>query len=421
MRMISSFALALALGGIGLATPAIAKKADAAEQGQPKIKLTPAVQNNLAAAQTAIKANDLATAQAKLDAAKPGIATDQDRFYVGQIEYQLGKAKNDQTTQNEGIDLMVQSNQAPASLLRQLLTVQAQNAYTAKNYPLAQQKLLAAQQAGADDPAIVPMLVESMRNSGETLKALQTLNTAIDANLAAGKPVPNEWFQRGLTIGYTAKPNPADAPAIADATSTITEKWVAAYPTKANWHDALATYSSQYKVPTDVQVDMFRLQRAAGVLSGDTDYREYADDVYLRYPNEAVTVLKEGSDKGVVNLTAKNDAAEVYGIAKAKVAADKASLPAGEKSARVAANGKAALSMGDAYAGYGDYAKAAELYKVAIDKGGIDVPTATLRMGWVQAMGGNAAAAKQTFAQVTGIRKPLAQFWIVHLDHPTQG
>lgn len=423
MRMISSFAIALALGGVGLASPATAKKKDdaAADQGQAKIKLTPAVQNNLAAAQTALKANDLATAQAKLDAAKPGIATDQDRYFVGQIAYQLGKAKNDQAAENEGIDLMVQSGQAPATMMRQLLTVQAQNAYNAKNYPLAQQKLVAAQAAGADDPAIVPMLVESMRLSGDTLKALQTLNSAIDANIAANKPVPNEWFQRGLTIGYTAKPSPADAPAIADATSAITQKWVAAYPTKSNWHDALATYGSQYKIPTDVQVDSFRLQRAAGVLSGDTDYREYADDVYLRYPNEAVTVLKEGSDKGVVNLTAKNDAAEVYGIAKGKVAADKASLPAGEKSARIAANGKAALSMGDAYAGYGDYAKAAELYKVAIDKGGIDVPTATLRMGWVQALGGNAAAAKQTFAQVTGIRKPLAQFWIVHLDHPTQG
>ncbi len=424
MRTLSTLALALALGGAGLAAPALAKdkKADA-DAGTPKIKLTPAVQNNLAAAQTALKANDFATAQAKLDAAKPAAATDQDRFYVGQIEYQIGKAKNDQAVLDDGINLMVQSGQAPAALQRQLLTVQAQAAYNAKNYGVAEQKLLAAQAAGANDPDMVPMLVQSMQLNGETLKSLQTLNAAIDANTAAGKPTPSEWYQRGFSIGYKAStaPNAADAPAIAEATSTITQKWLAAYPTKANWHDALVIYMTQYKLPTDAQVDVFRLLRAAGALAGDSDYREYAEDVYLRYPNEAKSVLEEGSSKGIVNLSGKNDATEVMGIVKAKVSADQASLPAAEKSARVAATGKAALSTADAFAGYGQWAKAAELYKVAIDKGGVDVPTAQLRMGWAQAMGGDAAAAKQTLAQVTGIRKPIAQFWTIHLDHPTQG
>ena len=267
------------------------------------------------------------------------------------------------------------------------------------------------------------MLVQSMQNTGQTLQALQTLNAAIDANTRAGKPTPSEWYQRGFSIGYQAsgKASAADLPAIAEATSAITQKWVAAYPTKGNWHDALVIYMTQYKVPTDVQVDVFRLMRAAGALAGDADYREYAEAVYLRYPNEAKTVLEEGASKGIVNLSGKNDATEVLGIVKGKVAADQASLPAAEKSARVAATGKAALSTADAYAGYGQYAKAADLYKVAIDKGGVDVPTAQLRMGWAQALAGDGAAAKQSFSAVTGIRKPLAQFWIVHIDHPTQG
>jgi tetratricopeptide (TPR) repeat protein len=425
MRFTSTLALGLALAAAGLAQPALArdKKADAADQGAPKIKLTPAVQNNLAAAQTAIKANDFATAQTKVEAAKPAIATAQDKFYVGQVEYQLGKAKQDEALQTDGMTLMVDSGQAPPALQQQLLTVQAQTAYNAKNFPLAVQKLQAAQAAGADDPALVPMLVQSMQNSGQTVQALQALNAAIDANTQAGKPVPSEWYQRGFSIGYQAssKASAGDAPQIAQLTSDITRKWVAAYPAKGNWHDALVIYSTQYKVPTDVQVDVFRLMRAVGALTSDADYREYAEDVYLRYPNEAMTVLQEGNSKGIVNLTGKNDATEVLGIVKGKVAADKASLAPGEKSARVAANGKSAMGLGDAYAGYGEWAKAADLYKVAIDKGGVDVPTATLRMGWAQAMAGNTAAAKTSFGAVTGIRQPLAQFWLVHLDHPTQG
>jgi hypothetical protein len=164
---------------------------------------------------------------------------------------------------------------------------------------------------------------------------------------------------------------------------------------------------------------VLRLQRAANALEGDADYREYADDVYLRFPNEAMQVLQEGSSKGIVNLTAKGDAADVMAIVKGKVAADKASLPAADKSARAAANGKAALSTADAYVGYGDYAKAIDLYKVAIAKGGIDAGAANLHMGWAQALSGDTAGAKTTFAAVTGPKKPIADFWIIHLDHPT--
>ena len=125
MRFTSTLGLGIALALA--AQPALArdKKADSADQGAPKIKLTPAVQNNLAAAQTAIKASDFATAQAKVEAAKPAIATAQDKFYVGQIEYQLGKAKQDEALQNDGMGLMVDSGQAPPALQQQLLTVQA--------------------------------------------------------------------------------------------------------------------------------------------------------------------------------------------------------------------------------------------------------------------------------------------------------
>lgn len=417
MRIVSTLALALAIGGMGIAAPALAKK----EPKAAPVKYTPAVQNALAAAQKALAANDLATAQAKIAEAKPLVATDDDRYITGSLQYQLGQKNKDQAMINEAIDMMAASGKAPAEQQQQLLVIQGKLAYQAKDYRKAETALVAAQKAGSTDADLVPVLVSSMANNGETLQALQTLNTAIDQSTAAGKPAPVEWYQQGISAGYRAKGAPADLAAIHDATTELTKKWVTSYPTKSNWHDTLAIYRDSYKVPTDVQIDIFRLLRAAGALLGDADYREYAQDVYLRYPNEAMTVLQEGSSKGVVNLTAKNDAAEILGIVKAKVAADKASLPAADKSARAAANGKAALSTADAYAGYGMYAQAIDLYKVAITKGGIDAPTAGLRMGWAQALSGDTAGAKQSFATVTGIRKPLADFWTIHLDHPTVG
>jgi len=163
---------------------------------------------------------------------------------------------------------------------------------------------------------------------------------------------------------------------------------------------------------------VLRLLRAANAMQGDADYRELADDVYLRFPNEALSVLQEGNSKGIVNLT-KGDAADVMGIVKGKVAGDKASLPAADKAARAAATGKAALSTADAYVGYGDYAKAIDLYKVALAKGGVDAGTVNLHTGWAQALSGDTAGAKTSFAAVTGSKKPIADFWLIHLDHPT--
>jgi len=418
MRIVSTLALAVALGSAVVATPAFAK--DKKEDAAPAQKYTPAVQKALVAAQAALKAGDTAGVTAAVAAAKAaGLVTGDDKYATGSIEYQLYQTTKDDATLRDAVELMVSAGTATPANLAQLYTVRAQLAYQAKDYTKASDSATQAMKNGATEPSLVPILVTSLSNLGQTLAALTALNGYIDKSAGAGQPVPVEWYQRGLAIGYGSK-STTDVDAIHTATSEITRKWVASYPTKQNWHDALVTYMSQYKIPTDVQVDVFRLLRAAGALLGDNDYREYAADVYLRYPGEANTVLTEGGSKGVLNLTGKNDASDLLGVVKGKVAADKASLPASDKSARAAADGKAAVSTADAYVGYGQYPQAIELYKVALAKGA-DASTVNLRLGWALALSGDTAGAKAAFAQVQGIRKPIADFWVVHLDHPTAG
>ena len=77
------------------------------------------------------------------------------------------------------------------------------------------------------------------------------------------------------------------------------------------------------------------------------------------------------------------------------------------------------MSVGDGYYGYGNYAKAIELYKLALTKGGVDANMVNTRIGAALAKSGDKAGAKAAFAQVTGPRKELADFWTVYLDHPT--
>lgn len=417
MRIVSKMALAIALGSVAVAAPVFAKKEEKAAPAE-KEKATPAVQKAAFDAQKAADAGDVPTALTNYNTAKAAMVNNDDKFMVGRVGYLIFQKNKDQQLFKEAVDLMLDSGKASPAAQKQLYFARGQIAYNTKDYAKAAAAFKSAEEAGADDPDLVPLLVESTALGGQTLPALALLNDEISKRLKAGQPVPTEWYQRGLSIGYKAKPNPAEAPAVSAATLEITKMWVAADPQQRNWHDALMIYDQMFKIDAETRVDLFRLLRAAGALQGDADYREYAVDVYLRFPNEALQVLQEGSGKGMVNLT-KGDAADVMGIVKGKVAADKASLASTDKAARASPNARAAVSTADAYVGYGDYAKAMDLYKVALGKSGVDANTVNLRMGWVQALSGDVAGAKTSFAAVTGSKKPLADFWLLHLDHPT--
>ena len=418
MKMVSKMALAIALGGMAIAAPAFAKKEDKAAAAPAAEKATPAVQKAAFDAQKAADAGDIPTALTNYNTAKAAMVNNTDKFMVGRVGYQIYQKNKDDALFSEVVDLMLASGEASVDAQKQLYFAQGQIAYNKKDYAKALAAFQGAEKAGSTDPDLVPLIVESMAQQGQTLQALQTLNDEATKHAAAGQVVPPEWYQRGVSIGYKNK-NPADQAAINQLTLELCLKWVASAPQPQYWNGALEVYAQQFKLDNEGRLEMLRMLRAAGALEGGDDYREYADDVYLRFPNEAMTVLQEGAAKGKVTLTGKNDAADVMGIVKGKVAADKASLPGADKASRAAASGKAALSTADAYVGYGQYPQAVDLYKVALAKGGVDAGTVNLHMGWALALSGDTAGAKTAFQAVTGARKPIADFWLVHLDHPT--
>jgi len=419
MRIVSKMALAIALGGLAMAAPAFAKKEEK-QAAAPLEKATPAVQKAAFDAQKATDAGDIPTALANYNTAKAAMVTDTDKFMVGRVGYGIVQKNKDDALFSDSIDLMLASGKASPEAQKQLYFAQGQIAFNKKDFAKALTAFQAAEKAGSTDADLVPLIVESTAQQGQTLQALKTLSDEASKREAAGQPVPPEWYQRGVSIGYKNK-NPADQAAINQATLDLCLKWVASAPQPQYWNGAMEVYAQQFKLDNDARLEMLRLLRAAGAMEGGDDYREYADDVYLRFPNEAASVLQEGAARGKVNLTAKGDAADVMGIVKGKLAADKASLPASDKAARAAATGKSALSTADAYVGYGEYAKAIDLYKIALAKGGagVDPNTVNLHLGWALALSGDTAGAKAVFQTVTGPRKPIAQFWLVHLDHPT--
>jgi hypothetical protein len=132
-------------------------------------------------------------------------------------------------------------------------------------------------------------------------------------------------------------------------------------------------------------------------------------------PGEAKAVIDEGYALGKAPRTSKA-LADIYATSTGKIAADRASLAKSEAAANSSANGKLASGTADAYLGYGEDAKAAALYRVALAKGGVDTDAVNTHLGIALARSGQTAEAKAAFALVKGPRAEIANYWVTWLD-----
>jgi tetratricopeptide (TPR) repeat protein len=412
MKSVSTIALglALALGATSVVAtqPAMAKEK---KEKAPAINVSAKVRTPLAAAQAALAANDTATAAAKLAEAKAAASTPDDNYVIGSITYDLGGKTKNMTQQMEGLETMLASGKVDAAQQPTFYLAQGQMAYQLKQFAKAETALDKAVSLGVSDPNVLPLLIETKAQNGKPAEAVEALAAGIAKQKAAGQAVPSEWYGRGLSIAYSSKAkDPATQAKLAAAATQVSQSWLEAYPAKTNWRDALSIYRDMNHIDADQELDLNRLLRTAGALKGERDYMDYVQATYLKFPGEAKAVLEEGAQAGYINLTAPGNAKEIYGIVKGKIAADKASLT------KNAATGKSALANGDAYLGYGEWATAADLYRQALAKGGVDANVVNTRLGMALARAGQKDAAKQAFSQVTGPRAGLAKYWMIYLD-----
>ncbi|PTQ10213.1 hypothetical protein CLG96_13960 [Sphingomonas oleivorans] len=419
MKRVSTMALGLmlALGTTTLAVQPVAAQKEKKQKEKPA-SYSPAVRAALAPAQEALKANDLATAAARIAEANAAVQTDDDRYATGNLTYELGRLTKDNAKLAEGIDLMLASNKVAPEQLASFYTSRGKLAYQMKDMPKAETSLEQALQAGSTDPDILPVLVEAKNANGKLGEALALLEKGIKERTAAGQPVPVEWYGRGINLALAAKPA---TPELGEAAQRLTQLWVAAYPTKNNWRDTLMIYRDLNHIPADIELDMYRLLRTIGGLKGERDYMDYISATYLRFPAEASAVLTEGVAAGMINPAGNRNLQEIADLTKGKVAADKAALNAGIASAKSAANGRSALSTADAFLGYNEWQQAIDLYKVALAKGGVDTNVVNTRLGMALVRAGQKDAAKQAFAQITGPRAALAKYWTIYIDKPVAG
>lgn len=434
-------ALMLGTGGVAmLAVPAGAAKKKEEPASDAK-KLSPAFQKPALEAQTKLKANDLAGAEAALAQAEAAAQSDYENYIAGQFRLSLEQSKlkaasgGDPAKYSAGASALVpplnkliaNPQTAPEDKAR-YLEVRGNIYYDAHKYSEAAADYVAARDAGSTSSDIGLQIMRSKGEAGDIDGAAAELKKMIDAK-PAGEHVPDTWYRYILAKVVKAKR--------ADQAVYWSRELVKAYPTAENWRQAIGVYASSVaptvRLDARQRIDLLRLLRAANALADENDYNEYAqatDSIGLF--DETLALIDEGAKNG--KLPSKNSLSQMIRNSSTTGRSLEKPLPVQEAAAKAAKTGDLATQTADSYLGRGEYAKAAELYQVALSKGFekpsgaptkrhfIDNDEVNTHLGIALALAGDKQGARTAFNAVAGSpRKDIVSFWLTWLDVGAKG
>jgi hypothetical protein len=424
MNRISKFAAALMLGAFVVVPAAYSQKEDK-KAAKGKEKAPPAVKRNLSkeftkvyapAVDALLKKKDVAAAMAAFPAVEAAISTPDDRHEAGVFAVSLGREAKDVAIQRKGVDYIVASGVAPAELKSTYVFQQGLYAYSDKDYPTAEKKILEAYNAGYRGSNIEMQLSNTYRLQNNFAEALKWISKGIDATKAAGGKPETQWYATAANYAGRLKDN-----------AQILywgKEMIKADPRPETYHDAIFQYQRIADLDSQESLSLLRLARMSKALVFEQEYKqyvEYADG--RRYPAEVIAVLDEGFASGKImrsNLTFS----EIYSTAKKIVPELSGTWDADEKAAMANPKGFAALLSGDALLSFAQYDRAKRLYEAAIAKGGIvdrdgvdQTDRALTNLAIAKVHLRDFAGAKAAFAKITGAkRKGIAEYWNIYID-----
>ena len=351
--------------------------------------------------QTAVNANDVANIPAKLAAAQAVAKTNDDKFVIASNQTKAALAANDSNAIKLGIEAMEASGAAdPADLAARYadLGKRFQQAKQADAAAAAYQKSLALRANSASTLALFASLREAQ---GQKAEAVALMQKSFAASKAAGVKVPenNYKFAAGLAYGQRLP-----------TANDVAREWVAAYPSATSWRDTLRIYRDLNKPQQSQLIDLLRLGRAAGALSGESDYFAFGNALVTAGKlAEAKALLAEAKTAPNVDSTKR---AFTDLNARLTAAPARAAIDASAKAALAGSNAKAMIDAGDALYGVGAFTEAASLYRAALAKGG-DAGLANLHLGMALARSGDKAGATAALNAVTGANADVARYWLL--------
>jgi len=429
MKSVSKFALILSLVAVpSMSTSVFAQDKPVKEKkGKDKKDAAPAAPKRnyskpFIAAFSAVvdilnKKKDPEAAKAEFPKVLAAIANDDDRYEAGVLAINIGAGVKDLALQEQGIDLLLASTTTPANLKTEYTFRKAAFAYDSKNFAKAETLMIDAYNMGHRDNTIELLISNAMSQQNKDAEAITWLAKAIEADKAAGK-VNKAYFVRAAILSAKSKNYVGAA------------NWYKQLLVTENnadyWHDALAFFDRSLTLNPEESLDVMRLMRVTNALRFQQEYAQYLDSlsyIGVRYPAEAVSVLEEGFEKGVIS---RNNVtfSEKYNEAKTRLVEDTATLAGTIAPAKANAKGMLASLTGDSFFSHKKYETAKELYESALskapilDKEGRDQTDRTrFRLAMSKVMLRDYAGAASDFAMVTGAnRKAISEYWVMYIN-----
>ncbi|MHB9879201.1 tetratricopeptide repeat protein [Pacificimonas sp. ICDLI1SI03] len=421
MKFVSRFALgaALAMGGLSATVlPATAVAAqEEAEAYSPDFSRK--FVKPISEAQEAIQAGDMATATQKLTEAEGVAEKPDDLYYLNQFRFNIADQTGDAALRETAIKGMLDSNSeamsatARSSLYQELgrLALERGDQAAATQYF---EQLLAAD---PENPTAVFNVAVMQLQAGDEVGAMPRFQRAIELQEATGEPADPAWYRQVLKIAYD---NQQD---IMQPSLSL----VRAHPTESHWRDTLVLFRDGAETTDQSDLDVFRLMHDTGALQPEgevngqrtrSDYIDYADTANsAAYVGEANAIMEEAKAAGDPGAST-SFAQDVNSVIQDRLGRDRSELSGLADEAEGEATGRLALSTATAYLGYGENEEAARLYRLAMEKGGIDEAEANTRLGIALTRQGDLAGAREAFAKVTGgTQGGIARFWEAHVDN----
>ena len=408
MKLVSTLAVSAALAlGAAEASAAQSKKQAAAPAAtapqERKYNVSKEASGPVRALHVAVNAKNHAEYPALLAAAQAAAKTGDDHYYIAKLRLQHALDTNNAAAQAAAVEAILATGKADAAETSRLTFALGQLATAAGNHQAAEAaygRLIASEPNNLD---VVVNLIRTKLELKKDAEALPLLQRAISMNKAAGKRGEEAWYRKALEIADKQRNRPLAL--------QLSREVLSLYPTETNLRNAVIVYRNGASLDAETAIDMLRLMRATKTLSGPSAYLELAQLLEQdRMFGEAKATLEDGNRLGLGGA-----GASLMAQLNRQIAAQRAELPSLERDARAAANGRLAMTAARGYFGYGDYAKAADLYRVAITKGGIDANAANTRLGIALALAGQKAEAEAAFRAVTGARADLAALWLAWL------
>ena len=399
----------LAIAGV-IATAIPISTPLAAQEAALQYDLSRPVREAAEQAQAAIAQSNFPAASNYLNQAAAAAQTDGDRYVLATMQLDVANRTFNTAAQMAAINVLLASPLVAASQRSDLYYHRARLAFHAQNATAARADLQAAIDAGSSNPQIFIAMASLMDEAGDHAGALVLVERALEIHRTAGMATPVAWYRRAINMAQGVND--------VGRVNAYGQAMLREHPTQRNWRDVLIQHRAAYPADPDAALDLWRLQEAAGALTGELDYRDYARVANGRQlPAEIERIVQAGRASSMLD----GGNSEIASLDRGTTAAAQSlrnALPGRAQAAANAATGTNAMSAADGYMSLGEYAAAIPLYRMAIEKGSVDSELANIRLGMALARTGDAAGARAALDLVVGPRASIARLWRIYADLP---